>query len=83
MMPAKMRNKLSPAFLWTEIMSVIKGSHKSRNYDSGYLPMHVYMEANENFDPLQPPIRKSIYYVFLQYEQWKTKSKAFDFLDIV
>jgi hypothetical protein len=46
MMPAAMRNKLSPAFLWTEIMAVIKGSSNSRKYQSGYLPLDVYTAHN-------------------------------------
>jgi hypothetical protein len=43
MMGAKMRKKLSEAFLWTEMMSVIKGSERSAQYAEGFLPQDEYI----------------------------------------
>jgi len=80
-MSKKLRNKLSPAFIWTEIMSVIKGGSTSQNYISNVLPRHIY-EKEKNITITRKEARV-VYWVYLQYESWKIQSNAFDFLDVV
>lgn len=74
--------KLSPTLIWTEIYSVIKGGLKSCEYYMGYLPKHIYVK-NEASDFLNINEKKTIYYIFLQYEKWKSEQRAYDFMDIV
>ena len=78
-MTKALAKKLSPSFLWTEIMSIIKGSISSQT--SNYLDRSDYMEQGSEF--LTQQEKGTVYYIFLHYENWKLNVRAFDFLDVV
>ena len=68
MMSKTLSKKLSPAFLWTEIQSVIKGS-----IDAGVFVKHLSKRQYESYGSilLDRKEKKTVYYIFLQYEIWK------------
>ena len=73
--------RFSPTLVWTEIYSVIKGGMQSASYYMGYLPRHIYLSEASEFLYLNE--RKAIYYIFLEYEKWKSEQRAYDFMDVV
>ena len=80
LMSKELSKKLSPAFLWTEIQSVIKGS-----IDFGVFIRHLSKKQYETAGSplLDKKEKKTIYYIFLQYEMWKAQTNSYDFLDVV
>ena len=80
LMSKELSKKLSPAFLWTEIQSVIKGSIEYGIYIK-HLSKRQYLAAGSSL--LTPKERKTIYYIYLQYEMWKVHTDSYDFLDVV
>jgi hypothetical protein len=74
--------RLSAIFLWTEIMSVIKGSlHQASYLYQKYLNRPEYLRHGNPV--LSKKEKSTIYYIFLKYEEWKLNVRAFDFLDVV
>jgi len=74
--------KMSAIFIWTEIMSVIKGSIAGRfSAVTGWLTADEYQTEGSAF--LTKREKSTLYYLFLKYEEWKLNVKAFDFLDVV
>ena len=74
--------KLSPTFIWTEIMSCIKGSlHENYNCFQNHLSRKEYTKYGQKI--LSKREKSTIYYIFLKYEEWKSNVRAFDFLDVV
>ena len=83
-MSKSLSRKLSPTFIWTEIMSVIKGSiDQGTTQNQSYLTRRQYLNYNQNKSLLSNKEKSTLYYIFLQYEQWKLNVRAFDFLDVV
>lgn len=81
-MTKDLSKKLSPTFVWTEIMSVIKGSiYESRTIYSTYLNLKEYLRHGSPL--INHKEKKTLYYLFLKYEDWKIQVKSFDFLDVV
>lgn len=80
-MSKSLSRKLSPAFIWTEIMSVIKGGISYYSSIQRYLGRNEYQQKGSPF--LNHKEKSTIYFLFLQYEQWKLNVRAFDFLDVV
>ena len=81
-MSKALTKRLSAIFLWTEIMSVIKGSlHQSSYLVQKYLTRHEYLRHGNMV--LSKKEKSTIYYIFLKYEEWKLNVRAFDFLDVV
>ena len=81
-MTKSLTKRLSATFLWTEIMSVIKGSlHQGSEFYQSYLSRREYMHHANNV--LSKKEKCTIYYIFLKYEEWKMNIRAFDFLDVV
>ena len=78
----KSMKKLSPTVVWTEIYSVIKGGLSSSHYYMGYLPRHIYIK-DEASSFLNLNEKKTIYYLFLEYEKWKAEQRAYDFMDVI
>ena len=78
----KNMKKISPTLVWTEIYSVIKGGLKSSTFYMGYLPKQLYNKS-EGSDFLTCNEKKTIYYLFLEYEKWKAEQHAYDFMDVV
>ena len=74
--------KLSPTLVWTEIYSVIKGSIRSKCYYQGYLPDYEYVNGGEKHF-LNKIEKRIIYFIFLEYERWKSENSAYDFMDVV
>ena len=81
-MTKSLSRRLSPTFIWTEIMSVIKGgiAHKNQLHQK-YFSRKQYLSRYS--DVLTKKEKSTIYYIFLKYEEWKLNSRAFDFLDVV
>lgn len=79
-MTKSLMKKLSPTFLWTEIMSVIKGSLHGKMIER-YLSRVDYIHYGNKV--LSRKEKSTIYYIFLKYEEWKLNVRAFDFLDVV
>ena len=77
----KCLKKLSPTLVWTEIYSVIKGGMQSCSYYLGYLPKHVYVKSHGS-GFLTYNERRLIYFLYLEYERWKSEFNAYDFMDI-
>jgi len=69
--------------VWTEIFSVIKGSHNSSDYANKGLPMDVYINSTFRRSILEESEKVAIYTTYQRYEQWKQNIKGFDFMDIV
>lgn len=57
--------------VWTEIYSVIKGGLNSSSYYQGYLPKNVYINHDAS-EFLSLHEKKTVYYIFLEYEKWKS-----------
>jgi len=74
--------KLTASTVWTEIYSVIKGSIKASQSYLGYVSLHDYLyDQGSSF--LSGGEKRNIYFAFLQYEKWKNKISAFDFMDVI
>ena len=80
-MTKSLARKLSPSFIWTEIMSVIKGSLSENSSISKCLCQSEYLSRGSVF--LTRSEKYTVYYLYLQYENWKLNVRAFDFLDVV
>lgn len=81
-MSKSLAKKLSPTFIWSEIMSVIKGSlRKDGRVHQKFLSRREYSQLGSHW--LDRKELNTLYYIFLQYEEWKTNVRAFDFLDVV
>ena len=81
-MSKSLARKISPTFIWTEIMSVIKGSV----FQTGFLKVKYLTRKQYNYygnKALSSKEKSTIYYIFLKYEEWKGQVRAFDFLDVV
>ena len=78
-MSKSLAKKLSPAFIWSEIMSIIKGGIEEEYQN--FLSNRMYRKWGSKW--LSEKEKNTIYYIFLQYEQWKLNLHAFDFLDVV
>jgi hypothetical protein len=74
--------RLSATTVWTEIYSVIKGSIAASDSYFGYLQLHEYLR-NEASAYLHGGEKRTIYFAFLQYEKWKQRVGAFDFMDVI
>ena len=80
-MTKKLSKKMSPTFLWTEFMSVIKGSINQEYQRTNFLSMREYLEKGS--PTLTRKEKQTLFYLFLKYEEWKLNVRAFDFLDVV
>ena len=81
-MSRSLSKKLSPTFIWSEIMSVIKGSIRDdKRVFQKFLSRREYQKMGSRW--LDVKELNTIYYIFLQYEEWKLNVRAFDFLDVV
>ena len=74
--------KLTASTVWTEIYSVIKGSIKASQSYLGYVSLHDYL-SSDGSSFLSGGEKRNIYFAFLQYEKWKNKISAFDFMDVI
>ena len=72
---------MSAIFIWTEIMSVIKGSVCANVLFKSHLTQTEY--ETEGSETLSVKEKATLYYIFLKYEEWKLNIRAFDFLDVV
>ena len=80
--PQERPSKVTPALLWSEIMSSIKGSPDSHLYPDYHLPSDVYISlpSDDNI-LLNQSIRTIIHTNFMYYEQWKMKEGGdFEFI---
>ena len=85
-MSKSLAKKLSPTFIWSEIMSVIKGGLIEDRWtkDWKFRKFMTKREYRRNGSKwLTEREQNTIYYIFLQYERWKLNVHAFDFLDVV
>lgn len=64
--------KLSPTLVWTEIYSVIKGGMSSCQYYQGYLPKKDYVQKEGSYF-LSNTEKYLIYFIYLEYERWKSE----------
>ena len=74
---------LTPAAVWTEIFSVIKGSHNSCEFPLKGIPKDVYINSSSKRSTISNDERKTIYSYYERYEMWKRDFKGFDFMDLV
>lgn len=74
--------KLTASTVWTEIYSVIKGSIRASESYLGYVSLHDYL-SSQGSSFLTGGEKRNIYFAFLQYEKWKNKISAFDFMDVI
>lgn len=74
---------MTPAQVWTDIFSVIKGSHNSCEYAGKGLPKDKYVNAVYRKTLLDHTEKDIIYGVYQKYEIWKRSIKGFDFMDLV
>ena len=81
LMSGKLSKKMSPIFIWTEIMSVIKGSKTDKALFQQRLSQHEYELLGSK--TLTRKEKSTLYFVYLKYEEWKLNVRAFDFLDVV
>jgi superfamily I DNA/RNA helicase len=68
--------------IWTEIFSVIKGGLLSSNYYKGFVDFKIYFQKLAS-PCLNKQERRTIYWIFLEYEKWKSEENAFDLMDLV
>ncbi|XP_060580921.1 TPR and ankyrin repeat-containing protein 1-like [Ruditapes philippinarum] len=80
---SKTRTGYHPSFVWTEIMSFIKGSYESLSSKTGYLSKEEYMELGRKRAPNFSGQRDDIYDIFLLYEHYKKNHQMFDETDVV
>lgn len=74
--------RLSPTLVWTEIYSVIKGGMQSCYFYQGYLPKREYVFKEGSYF-LNYNEKRLIYFIFLEYERWKSEQNAYDFMDVI
>ena len=74
---------MTPAQCWTDIFSVIKGSHNSCEFAGKGLPKVKYVNAVFKKTILDHNEKEVIYNVYQKYEIWKKSIKGFDFMDLV
>ena len=83
------RIKLSAMNVWTEIFSVIKGGLQNNWYNFvrrgtySIMSKSVYMKTKSSMDYLEDKERARIYWLYVKYEDWKTKNNLYDFMDVV
>lgn len=79
----KPKTKLSALVIWTEITGYIKGSASSYMYSGYYLPKTIYANQGHKTSLLTREEKCDVWELFIQYERWKSGSRAYDFQDIV
>ena len=75
------KNKISCYEVYSNIISIIKGSVKS--YLTGYLSREEYNSLGKKICPFNTEQKNEIYNIFERYELWKSNNKYFDMQDIV
>ncbi|KAL3888641.1 hypothetical protein ACJMK2_001006 [Sinanodonta woodiana] len=80
----KMKGSYDPSLVWTEIMSVIKGSFEALSNPCGYLSKDEYIEVGRKRAPCFSGERENIYKVFTDYNGFIKKHKnLFDETDLI
>ena len=75
------KNHISAYEVYSNIISIIKGSIKS--YLVGAISLEDYLSTGKKICPFNKEQKKEIYKIFEQYETWKLTNKYFDFQDVV
>ena len=75
------KSKISTYEVYSNIISIIKGSIKS--YLVGALSLNEYLSIGKKVCTFDTEQKKEIYNIFKQYENWKYKNNYFDFQDVV
>ncbi|XP_052085613.1 uncharacterized protein LOC127723124 [Mytilus californianus] len=78
----KYKGKYHPSLVWTEIMSIIKGSYEAI-YDGGFLNKNRYFEIGKKQAPAFIDEREILYNFFLEYEHIRQNRQMFDQTDLV
>ncbi|CAC5364350.1 unnamed protein product [Mytilus coruscus] len=78
----KHKGKYHPSLVWTEIMSIIKGSYGAI-YDGGFLNKNRYFEIGKKQAPAFVDEREILYNFFLEYEHIRQNRHMFDQTDLV
>jgi len=75
--------KLDPLTVWSEIYSVLKGHEDAVKYNDYFLPLNEYLEILEHkSSALTLSERYQVYMLFLKYEKWRQRMKAYDMMDL-
>ncbi|XP_063425387.1 TPR and ankyrin repeat-containing protein 1-like [Mytilus trossulus] len=78
----KHKGKYHPSLVWTEIMSIIKGSYEAI-YGGRYLDKNSYFEIGKKQAPAFVDEREILYTFFLEYEHIRQNRHMFDQTDLV
>ncbi|CAC5380295.1 TPR and ankyrin repeat-containing protein 1 [Mytilus coruscus] len=78
----KHKGKYHPSLVWTEIMSIIKGSYEAI-YDGVFLNKNRYFEIGKKQAPAFVDEREILYNLFLEYEHIRQNRHMFDQTDLV
>ena len=77
------RSELSPACVWTEIKSFIKGSAEALDSKGGCLDLDSYKQLGAKRSSMDDTEREVVYGLYLRYERLKRRRHAFDEMDFV
>eukprot|EP00727_Mastigamoeba_balamuthi_P007093 m51a1_g3003 hypothetical protein (2207) ;mRNA; r:787285-800952 len=83
---SNLKNGLRPSQVWTEIVSVIKGSVQSLRNVTGFLTQEQYLEQvarRRTSSTVPTELAPAVYSLFERYQKMKTLLKEHDCLDIV
>ncbi|XP_029655877.1 TPR and ankyrin repeat-containing protein 1-like [Octopus sinensis] len=72
-----------PTLIWTEIMSIIKGSYKSLLSEKGFLSKNEYLEIGKKQAPNFTSDREKVYQAFVKYNKLLRERHLFDEMDVV
>ncbi|VDI43180.1 Hypothetical predicted protein [Mytilus galloprovincialis] len=78
----KHKGKYHPSLVWTEIMSIIKGSYEAI-YGGRFLDKNSYFEIGKKQAPAFVDEREILYSFFLEYEHIRQNKHMFDQTDLV
>ncbi|RUP51887.1 hypothetical protein BC936DRAFT_144875 [Jimgerdemannia flammicorona] len=71
-------NHLDCALVFTEIMSIIKGSEAVLSTEKGYLSREMYINLSQKAFPTLHYARETVYAIFQQYKMLKARFNDFD-----
>lgn len=79
----KTLKRMQPLLVWTEIMSIIKGSYEAIESKEGILSEAEYLMVGRKKAPIFNECRPLLYKVFKKYESFKQNNGYFDQIDFV
>lgn len=75
--------KMQPSLVWTEILSLIKGSFEAMSKQDGHLTLDEYIDIGRKKSPFFSGERDDVYTIYMKYKRFIRKEAMFDEADVV